>query len=146
MFSTCTSDYLIESAEAESVTMEKEEAVQLQVKLNEREMALAASEAERMRLRSIIKEKDQYIADLEAEVSRHRESAQGLNTLKQARHKVWTQICDVVEKGWDQLLKYQELKEQVVSANHKLRQLDHKMENRVDTAKKILVALENFPD
>ena len=102
------------------------------------------SEAERVRLRNIIEEKDQYIADLEAQAARHRESTQGLNTLKQARHKVWTQICDVVEKGWNQLLKYQELKEQVVNANQKLRQLDHEMENRVDTAKTMLAALENL--
>lgn len=104
------------AAEAESVTTEKAEAIPLQVKLNERELALAASETERLRLRNIIDEKDQYIDDLEAEVARHRESTQGIDTLKQTWHKVWTNICDVVERGWNQLLKYQELKEQVVSA------------------------------
>ena len=118
----------------------------MQVKLNEKEMALAASEAERLRLRSIIEKKDKYIVDLEAESSRHRESTQGLSTLKQARQKVWTHICDAVTKGWNQLLKNKELKEQVVSANQKLWQLDHEMENRVDRAKKMLAALENLSD
>lgn len=78
------------TAEAEEVTAEKAQAVQLQIRLNEVELTLAASEAENLRLRHIIEEKDQYIAEFEEEAAEHRESAQGIETLKHTRHKVWT--------------------------------------------------------
>ena len=64
-------------------------------------MAIAASEAEKLRLRRILEEKDQYIAEFEEEVVDLKESAQGLKTLKHAQYKVWTDIWDVVEKRWN---------------------------------------------
>ena len=42
-------------------------------------------------------------------------------------------------------MRYQELQEQVVSAHQKLRQFDREMEGKADTAKEMLVALENLP-
>lgn len=44
------------------------------------------------------------------------------------------------------MLKYQELKEQVRSANQKLQQLDQEMKDRVDIAKNMLAALEMLSD
>lgn len=73
------------------------------------------------------------------------EASQGLETLKDARHKVWNDIWEVIVKDCDQLMKYQELQEQVVSAHQKLRQFDQEMEGKADTAKEMLAALENFP-
>ena len=70
------------------MTVEKAQAIQSQTKLSKVETAIAASEAKKLKLRHTIEEKDQYIADLEAEAAQHRESAQGLDTLRHARHKV----------------------------------------------------------
>ena len=56
-----TSDHSLSLAErvtteTESVTVEKAQAIQLQTKLSKVEMAIAASEAEKLKLRHIIKE------------------------------------------------------------------------------------------
>ena len=54
------------TTEIESVTIEKAKVVHLQIKLSKVEMAIAASEAEKLKLWHTIKEQDQYIAYLEA--------------------------------------------------------------------------------
>ena len=65
------------AAEAQRITAEKAQAIQLQTKLSKVEMAIAASEAEKLKLQRIIEERDQHIFDLEAQVAQDRESAQG---------------------------------------------------------------------
>ena len=58
------------------MTLEKAQAIQLQIKLSKVEMAIVASEAENLKLRHIIKEQDQHISYLEAQVAQNRRSAQ----------------------------------------------------------------------
>ena len=112
------------TAEAQVVTAEKALAVQLQEKLNEAELAIAGFKEEQRRSRYHTEEQDKLIAKLEVDLEERREAAQGLDTLKDARHRIWEDIWDVIVKGWDQLSRYQELQEQVVSAHHKLQQFD----------------------
>lgn len=126
------------------MTTEKALAVQLQAKLNEAEMALAAQQEEQRRSWYYMEEKDERIAKLEADIEERREATQGLEALKDARHRVWGDIWDVIVKGWNQLMKYQEIQEQVVSAHQKLRQLDREMEGKADTTKEMLAALEHL--
>ena len=76
-----TSDHSLSSAErvtkeTEPVTVEKAQAIQLQTKLSKVDMAIAASDEEKLKLRHTIEEQDQYIAGLEAEAVEQRKSAQ----------------------------------------------------------------------
>ena len=53
-------------------------------------------------------------------------------------------ICDEVTKGWNQMFKYQELKDQISSASHRLRQLDVEMHDREEYGRRMLFPLESF--
>jgi len=64
------------AAEAQRTTADKAQAIQLRTKLSKVEVAIAASEAEKLKLQHIIKEQDQHIAYLEAQVAQNRKSAQ----------------------------------------------------------------------
>ena len=88
-----TSEHSLNSAErvtteTEPVTVEKAQAIQLQTKLSKVDMAIAASDEEKLKLRHTIEEQDQYIAELEAEAEERRKSAQGPTQQKIApRHQ-----------------------------------------------------------
>ena len=64
--------------------------------------------------------------------------------MKKTRSKVWDQICDIITIGWRQLIRYQKLKEKVNSSSHRLNQFDHEMQNKVNNAKDMLIALEEL--
>ena len=91
-------------------------------------------------------EKEQIVAELQKELAELKESTLGLDTLAHARFKVWSNIWTVIENGWKHMLRYQELLEQVISANQKLKQLDHEMENKEEMAREALIALEHLSD
>lgn len=132
------------TAEAQEVTAEKALAIELQGKLTEAEMALMDLRDEQRRLRCHVEEQDKLIAKLEVDLEERREAARGLDTLKDARFRIWEDIWDLLVKNWEQLYKYQELHEQVVAAHHKLRQLDKEMEGKADLAKEMLLALDDL--
>lgn len=133
------------AAETEQVSADKAQSVQLQEKLNDAEVALAALREEQRRSCHRIEEQDQLIARLEVDLQEYKESPEGLEGLKEARFRVWKDIWDVVANNWSQLLKYQELQDQVNVAHLKLKQLDRQMEGKEEEAKGMIKALEDLP-
>ena len=89
------------TAEAQEVTAEKALAVQLQGKLTEAEMALVDLRDEQRRLRCHVEEQDKLIAKLEVDLEERREAARGLDSLKDARLRVWEDIWDLLVKNWE---------------------------------------------
>lgn len=128
-------------AETEQVSADKAQSVQLQEKLNDAEVALAALREEQRRSHHRIKEQDQLIARLEVDLQEYKESPEGLEGLKEARFRVSKDIWDVVANNWSQLLKCQELQDQVNAAHLKLKQLDREMEGKEEEAKGMIKAL-----
>ena len=84
------------------------------------------------------------IDSLNREAAVHRESIQGLNTLRDAHFRLWSAISDMITQKLEQLRRYEGVKDQVNDAFHRLKNLDFEMFNREELGKIMLVALEKF--
>ncbi len=76
----------------------------------------------------------------------HKEAIQGINILKNACYKIWTDINEPVIKEWGQLGEYQKAREQVSDTSNRINELEMVLDQQEENGKKMMFALQNLTD